>query len=73
MRTRTAKNPTETGDPRMKEFKLELSDLLSIGCRIGQEVYLEIRRDWVFVYDTETLNLIGRIRVRDTCLDAQAG
>lgn len=57
-------------------FKLGLFDLLSIGCRIGQEVYLQIRRDWlrrswVFVYDIDRV-LIGKIRVRDTCLDGQA-
>lgn len=56
----------------MKSFKLELFDLLSIGCRIGQEVYLEIRQDWVFVYDTNTLDLIGRIRVRNACSNGQA-
>jgi len=55
-----------------EHFEFTLFDLLSIGCRIGQEVYFQIRVNWVFVYDKETGNFIGKIRLRKTCLDAHA-
>jgi len=60
----------------MKNYGISTMDLIEIGCEIGQEVVTQIRdeetsifgrfkksKTWLYVYDKETKELIGRIRI----------
>ena len=44
--------------------------LYAIGCKKGQEVITQVRRDslrrsWLYVYDSKTEKFIGKIRLKE--------